>query len=369
MTLFRARPRPSRELRAFTAADLWGDAHWPGEVSSGEHVTESTALGLPAVWACVDLLSGLVASLPVDALTGVARPVEPAPILLREPSARLSSGEWMAQAMVSLLIYGNAYGLVTDRDRMGRPVRVEWLPPATVVVDDRNVAAPPTYSVNGESTGRIWHLRAFTVPGSAVGVAPLDRHKETVGLGLAARRYGAQYFGANAHPSALLYTDAEVTEAQAVTLKERFKAAVRKREVFVAGAGVKYQQTQTAPNESQYLETQDRIAAEVARIFGVPSELIGVAQSGGQSSVTYANREQRAADFLMFHLNRWLSRLEEALTSALPRPQYVKFNTGALLRSDLFTRYQSYAIGLDKGFLTVDEVRALEDRPPLGGVA
>ena len=51
----------------------------------------------------------------------------------------------------------------------------------------------------------------------------------------------------------------------------------------------------------------------------------------------------------------------------MPKPQRVRFNTDALLRSDLKTRYEAHAIALSNGFLTVDEVRQLEDMPPMGG--
>ena len=101
---------------------------------------------------------------------------------------------------------------------------------------------------------------------------------------------------------------------------------------------------------------------QICRIYGVPPEMIG-ADSG--NSMTYANVEQRDLALLKYVVGPWLTRLETALTALLPAGQYVKFNTGGLLRTDLASRYASYAIALTNGFLTVDEVRALEDREPL----
>jgi hypothetical protein len=91
--------------------------------------------------------------------------------------------------------------------------------------------------------------------------------------------------------------------------------------------------------------------------------MIGAATSG--SSVTYANREQRAADWLTYGLVPYLVPVEEALSALIPAEQRVKANVSAVLRSDLKTRYESYAIALDKNFLSVDEVRNLEDRKPM----
>ena len=83
------------------------------------------------------------------------------------------------------------------------------------------------------------------------------------------------------------------------------------------------------------------------------------------SSLTYANVEQRDLSLLKYAIGPWLVRLESALTDLVPRGQYVKFNAGGLLRTDLKTRYEAHEIGIRAGFLTVDEARELEDREPL----
>jgi HK97 family phage portal protein len=106
-------------------------------------------------------------------------------------------------------------------------------------------------------------------------------------------------------------------------------------------------------------------AEDVARMFRVPGELIGAPATG--SSVTYANREQRAQDLLAFQLGPAIKRRERALSRLTVRGQYVKLNTAALLRADLKGRMEAYDRGLKIGAYSHDEVRALEDRPPLTG--
>ena len=129
------------------------------------------------------------------------------------------------------------------------------------------------------------------------------------------------------------------------------------------GAGLRYERIQVNPEEAQFLDSQRFTVEQVARIYGVFPEMIGGATSG--SNVTYANREQRAADFLTFGLSPYLVALEDGLSMLVPRPQRVRFNLDSVLRSDLKTRYEAHAIGIESGFLTVDEVRQIEDRPPL----
>jgi phage portal protein BeeE len=86
-------------------------------------------------------------------------------------------------------------------------------------------------------------------------------------------------------------------------------------------------------------------------------------ETGG--SLTYANVEQFNQQLLTFTLDPWLVRLERMLYDLLPRPQYAKFNRGALLRTDLLTRYRAHEIALRNEFEVVNEVRDLEDRKPV----
>jgi phage portal protein BeeE len=97
----------------------------------------------------------------------------------------------------------------------------------------------------------------------------------------------------------------------------------------------------------------------------VQPELIG-GESGG--SLTYANVEQRALDFLTFGLRPWLVRLEVGLSALLSSTTTVKFNAAALVRTDLLTRYQAHESAIRAGWKLRSEVRDLEDLPPIAGI-
>jgi HK97 family phage portal protein len=359
------------EQRAISFTDVWGAGGvWPSQTAFGKvDVTVDSALGLSAVLRAVRLLSDVVSSLPIHAYRGsgadrVRVPTQPQ--LITDPSLVLTLDEWIGQAMTSVLLYGNAYGIVVGRDGLGVPTGVEWVSPTHISVDRPSALSVPTYQLSGETipTENVLHIRGFMKPGAVAGSAPLTMQRETIGLGIAAQKFGAQWFGDGAHPSAVLTTDSQIDEAQATTIKARFIAAIRgSREPAVLGAGMKYQQIQVAANESQFLETHQAVVNDIARAFGIPAEMIG---GGGQgSSLTYSNREQSAIDFLTFSVNPWLVRLESAISAQLPRDTFVKFNPDALLRTDTKTRYEAHSTALAGHFLTIDEVRALEDRRPL----
>jgi HK97 family phage portal protein len=338
-------------------------------------ISSDQALRHAAVWACVRLIAGTVSTLPVDVVRvqGASRREVKVP-LISSPSGVVSPITWRDQLVVSLLLRGNAYGLVTQTDGAGYPMSIELVHPDKVSgrVEDGRVRLRWD-GIDHElwPLGDAIHVPAFTVPGSPFGLSVLDYARTTIGSGLASEEWGARFFTDGAVPSAVLSTDQAITREQAQELKARFMSAVAgKREPAVLGAGVSYEPISVSPGESAFLETFRMSGENVCRLFGVQPEMVGLASSG--SSITYANREQRVQDFLTFSLSPWLARIEEAMSALLPNDHEVKFRTGGLLRADIQTRYAVYESSARIGQmtdgampLTVDEMRALEDLPPL----
>lgn len=344
--------------------DVWGKGlEW-----APTGVTEKSVTGLDAVAACIGLLTDVIQMLPVDVFrdrAGVADPLVSTPQLVAEPSDLVDPLTWRAQALTSCLLWGNAYGFISTFDSHSYPSTVDWMDPALMEVGEAPLRrASYRYAGRELDAGRVLHLTGrYVRPGSAVGVAPLERFAETFGLALSARKFGSDWFRNGAIPSAVVTSKSAVGEASATTVKRRVKESARGRDVLVLGDDVSYQQVQVSPNESQFGETIDRQVVSVARVFGLPPEMIAAAMSG--SSVTYANREQRAIDFLTFAVDPWLVRFEQMWTRNLPRPQYARFNRGALLRTDLLTRYKAHDTALRSGLSNVNERRALEDMAPI----
>ncbi len=342
---------------------------------SGEYVTDDKAMTLSAVFACVDLLSELVSTLPVDEFQriGVSQPkVVASPALLTDPSGDGSGFEvWCRQVMTSLLMRGNAYGLVTALDDEVRPRHIEVLDPTRVSIRRNQNQGEVEFWLDTKNRierwpdGPLWHMTAFNIPGWPVGLSPISYAKESIGVGLAARRFGAQWFGDGAHPTSVLKSEHEITEDQAEVLKQRVYDALHdNRKALALGDGVELEPFQVAPEESQFLETIQANVADVCRYFRVPPEMIG---GKAADNLTYANQEQRFISLLTVTVNPWLVRMENALTRLRPRGRFVKFNAGALLRADLKTRYDAHVAAIRGGFATANERRELEDYGPLPG--
>ena len=358
-----------REQRAITPDSIIAAVNQMRMKTGAPIIDSNSAMRLAAVWACVRLLAGVGSTLPLDQYRDGpgGRTQLPASSLFRAPAPNVNITSWLYQLWSSLLLDGNAYGLVTETGVNGFPVTVEILDPNTVQwrhVDGEWTTQINEKKINRWPNGPLWHMPMFSMPGMPMGQSPINSARQAIGAGISAEQFGAQFFNAGGNPNAIIYSDSELTPEQAQGIKGAFNNATQgNREPAIMGSGLKYERVQISPDESQFLDSQRFTVEQVARIYGVPPEMIGGATSG--SSVTYANREQRAADWLSFGLMPYLIPIEDALSTLVPRAQRVKFNVDGLLRSDLSTRYASHAVGISSGFLTVDEARAYEDLPPL----
>jgi HK97 family phage portal protein len=350
-----------RQDRAlFQIGDMPMPSSW-----AGVPVTPDHALRLSAVWACVRLLADCISTLPLHAFRGDDQLAE-LPPLLRQPAAGTALHDWLYQVMVSLLLRGNAYGIVTDRSGATMlPSQVELAAPDRMAVSVEEGRVIYRLGGDEQDPADVWHVRAYSFPGSVEGLSPVSYAKQTIGLGLAAEKFGAQFFGEGATPSGVLTGDKHIDQTTADALRARWEQRHKgRRGIAVLGDGFRFQAVQVSAEESQFLATTKANVASVARLYGIPPEMIA-AESG--NSLTYANVEQRGLDFLTYAVRPWLVRLETAISALLPSTQTVRFNPDALVRVALRDRYEAHRIGIEAGFLTRNEARELENRPPLPG--
>jgi HK97 family phage portal protein len=332
---------------------------------AGVAVTTDQALRLTAVWACVRLLADAVSTLPLDVYRrGDRDPLPELPPLLRTPAAGMSLNEWLYAVMVSLLLRGNAYGIVTDRSGATLlPSQVDLAHPdrlgVTVLADGR-----VQYRLNGKELdpADVWHVRAYTFPGAVLGLSSVEYARQTIGLGLAAEKFGAQWFGEGSIPSGVLYADRDPGREAVKKLHAEWLAARKDNRKPAVLSGVQFEPISVRPEESQFLGTLDANVNSIARLFGVPPEMIAGTTAG---PLAYTSPEMRSLDLLTYTVRGWLVRLENAISALLPSTQFARFNAAGMVRVDLKTRYEAHEIALRAGFLTINEVRALEDRGPL----
>lgn len=367
--------RPSGDVERANPGLPW--SRYLQYVTAGSAVTRSSVTDLTVayqhsvVYRCINKTAGTISTFPLDEMRGRQR-IDASPIIAR-PSASMRRSVWVHAAAASLMARGNVYGLVDD-DSMVRfgwpssvdlvfPDRVRWSEQAGWLLDNEPIDEYPV--------GPLWHVPLHVLPGSPVGLNPIEYARRTIFAGMVAQEFGANFLADGGHPSGILAPEKDPGPEGAKRLKERFQEATRgtSREPVVLPQSTKWTQIQISPTDSQFIEAMRFSGEELCRFFGVQPESVGVKSSG--SSITYANREQAKQDELQDSLMVALVRLEEGMSDLLPRPRSVKFNPDALLRSDLAARYESYRVSAEiyekTGYwvVTPEEWRDLENRGPI----
>ena len=351
------------------------------QVSSGVVVSETRALGVPAVYRAVSLISGVAAALPLKTyrnnLAAGTRDEVRTP-LLEEPYPGLTPFLFWERAYVDLLLWGNSYHY-KSKDGLGNVVRLLRIPPWQVTpVQEESTGRNPsgvTYRIDntqdryaGGRDGEIMHIPGLGYDGLA-GLSRIGLAKEAVGLAMAAEETAAKLFGDGFLFAGVLTSDQSLNPTQAQGFAEAFKAAMRAgfkgpgMKVPVFGRGTKFEKISMAPEEGQFLESRQHQVHELGRMFGIDPALM----MDPAAALNYGEPQRQA--FLTFTMDQWLVRVEQAAGLHLtPRGQFCEYVRGGFLRADTATRFQTYAQAVQFGILTRNEARALENLPPLDGL-
>ena len=334
---------------------IWG--YWPGDqivTSSGANVTAESALQLLAVYGSVSLIADEISTLPVV--------VDNAPAWVEQPTTNLSRIGWLTQIVSSILLDGNSYLLVM-RNPGSRDV-VELLPLADSIVTVRMVAGVKRYYLNGQLTDlEIIHIPGMMRAGSLVGLSPVENARQTIGLGQSAAEYGARFFAGEGNMPGVIEAPRPMLPGK---MKEVAELWQRKRAKGGRGLpgilddGATWKATGVTHEQMQFLATRQFTDSQiVAMMFKLDPSDLGIATPG--TSLTYANLAQRNTRRVQVTLLPIIRRIEHALSL------YViggyRFNLDSRLRGDTRESYETLTVGLDGGFLQLDEVREILNLP------
>ena len=371
------------ERRASLAnPDTWLEQTFGGvQTDSGVSVDESKALTLSAVYACVRVLSETLASLPLP----VYRRLDPRgkervpthslfPILHDRPNPEMTAFTFKETMMSHVILWGNAFAEI-ERDRANRVIALWPLLPDRTWVERKNKMLRYITRVGGQEFAlppeRVLHVPGLSFDGLR-GYSPIALHREAVGLGLAGEEFGARFFGSGARPSGVLEFDGSFEDQAARDDFRKQFAAVHQglgntHRTAVLEKGMKWRQTSIPPDDAQFLETRQFQVREIARIFRVPPHLIA-----DLDNATFSNIEHQGLEFVIYSLRPWLVRFEQALNHSLipanERGQvFVEFLIDGLLRGDIGSRYEAYVKARTNGWMSANDVRAMENMNPLPG--
>jgi HK97 family phage portal protein len=353
------------------------DLDYPGQVDA------RTAMKYTAVFACVRVLAETLAGTPVmlyrkkdNGDREIRNDLSVYDILHNRPNEEMSPFNFKEMAMVSLNLGGNTVSqkLVNRYGELVGLYPYEW--------PKVNISRDPTtnklvYKIrDGNGTkqlelarDQVFHVPSLSMDG-VVGLSPIEYVASAIRLGLSYERFGVNFYKNGANSSGVI----EYPGALADTAYERLKKDFAKSyqglantgKPIILEGGAKFNQLAIKPADAQLIENKRFQLEDIARIYRVPLHLIQ-----NLDRATFSNIEQQSLEFVMYTMLPWFKRWEENINMQLLTPLerkagfYVEFNISSLLRGDVQSRATAYAAGRQWGWLSVNDIRKLENLSPI----
>ncbi|PXX49007.1 phage portal protein [Aquitalea magnusonii] len=352
--------------------------------ATGVPVNETTAMQVGAVYACVQLLAGIVSTLPLQFFQKTPsgrKPIDHDFWYLFNESA---TNEYTASAMweygmQSRLLDGDFVAWIM-RDRRGNPVGIQPLNPRATTVQRMLDQGGwrcytfwlPTGQVHSVHEDDIIHVPGLGYNGLR-SLSPVRHYaNQTIGLALGQQQFSERQFGQGTGASYLISTAGKLNEDQKRDIRAEVEARAHGlanvgRPMVLSGADWKLDRLQISPVDMQLLEGRAFSVVEIARIYGVPPHMIGATD---KATSWGTGLEAMTQGFVKFTLKRHLMAIQqEANRKLFVKPGvYCEFGLDTLLEGDSAAQaaYFSKALGGpgSQGWMTINEVRHIKNLPP-----
>jgi len=356
--------------------------------ASGESVTPETALKVAAFYACVSIITSAVRMMPCEVRKDVGNNVLVPdrssrlwPLLYSQPNPEMGAGEMWERLVWSAITRGNGYGWL-ERGADGRVVGIWPLNPGRVEVGRNPLTRRKMFAITaGDDRERVqWvggtddiiHVKGDPGPDPLLGVSVVHRLRETIGRSLSEDRHSATTMRNQGRPSGILSIPGKLDKDRAKALAERWQNAhggsQKAGRTAVLEEGATWAAVSLSAADLELVQQRAVSREDMAIALKVPGDMV---LAGNSANLHYSTDNTRDVRLVKHGVSPWTHRLQEALEVCpmLPwgRKRYPRFNPDGLLRADRKERYEGHQMGLGAKFITKNEVRAIENLPPVEG--
>lgn len=353
-----------------------------GGGAAGVKVNETSALALPTVYACVRVLAETFASMPIFLYERKGKSKVKAvnhtvyKLLHDKPNEEMTPFTFKQVIQTNLQIRGNAYALI-DFDE-------KWNPKALYPL-----LADRTYPQRNYQTGeieyhttlkenihmvfpkwRIVHLKGFGFDGLK-GYSPLELQRKTLAGGVALQKFGNDFFERGAKPSGILRTDNKLSDPAYKRLKdsmeEKYAGLSNSHKIMILEEGLTFNALSIPPDDAQFIESRKLNALDICKIYRVPPHMVGILDHATFSNIEHQSIQFATGTMLPLCTMSEQEFAKELLTEKECSRYTIEQNLDAIVRGDMKSRYEAYAIGRQNGFLSVNDIHEKENMNEVEG--
>ena len=339
-------PEEKRDLESFIVSG----AAFDSTTTNWRTPSLREALGIPAVFRAVTMLSNIAGSLAIEAYRDGRRMPNP-PRIVQRPNPFTTPRDFIRDTVYSMATRGEALWWVAARDIDGQALSLIPINPVEITIEDN--PKDRRYPIITWGTRRmpnkdIIHITYAKEPGTLRGVGPLQMCGAAVSVAVESQEWAANFFGAGGVPSVLIKSAVQLDEAEAKAMKEQWVETPNNQPKVVDTAVDSVTPFEVTPQSAQLSDVRMASSGEVARMFGIPGSMLEYNVPG--SSLTYSNNESEMRKFIDTCLGpNYLEPIEQSMSDLLTRSTVAYFNVDGLQRADLKTRAEVYKTLIDAG--------------------
>jgi len=379
----------SREDSTLSSPKEWLSSMFSLESYSGVNVTPKRALEHTAVYACVNVLSESIGSLPFSVYKTETKNKKTYKtketnhhlhfLLHDEPNPYMTAFTFFQLVMINLTLRGNFYAQIV-RNNAGNiigyyPLDNEKM--QVVRLENGDVGYIYTSSSLGQiglESKEVLHFIGMTLDG-IIGLSPIAYNRHTIGASIAMETFGSTLFKNGATPSGVVSGKGVTSMSDTAfnrfkqSFKDSYQGMMNAGKPLILEDGFEFKPITISNRDGQYLESRKFTKSEIASMFRIPSHMIN-----DLDKATFSNIEHQSMQFVVDALRPWIVRIEQEIkrksfSDSDKKTYYVKANMGALLRGDTSSRYSAYESAITKGcWMSRNEARELEDLNPIEGL-
>lgn len=344
-----------------------------GQSASGVNVTIDSALGVPAIFAAVNFMSGTMAGLPLnlykrsnDGRERVKNGI--ATVLHDAVNDSVSSFEWRKYTFDQVFTGGRAFTYI-ERNGAGKVVNLWPLEPELMTIKKDGLIKTYHYKQSDKKPIIYEASEIIDVPfmlksDGLTHRGPIMTNKDTIGLAIASTEYGSRFLQNGGVPPFIVtggFTSGGAMARAADDIESAVKKAAKdSRQALVLPSGLDMKPIGVDPEKSQLIETQRFMIEQIARIYSLPPTFLQDLTNG-----TFSNTEQQDLHFVKHTIRRWIEQFEQELNLKMfgrnSNRLFAEFNLDGLLRGDFSTRMTGYATAVQNGIMKPNEARRKEN--------
>ena len=361
---------------------FWSSLIGSARNSSGVVVTPDTALGVPMLQNCVTLLAESVAQLPLELYERKEKGQREAAIhhplydvLRYQPNGFQTPFERQECEQMAAGLRGNCYSFIDRRDDGN--VAAIWPLQNDKVQVLKGSDLLPYYRIGTSEPlpMRMIHHVRWASTNHYVGLSPVELHAYSIGMAQAIRQYTGKSFANGVAVSGVIERPREAPAIKDQGTIDRildqwgakFSGVDNAKKVAFLQEGMAFKPVSMNHVDAEIVNLLKLTGNDIARIYKIPLPMLNDLEKANYNTI-----EQLLIQFVVFGLLPWVKRHEQAMMRDFLLPQdrrkyFIEFNLSGLLRGDQKSRYEAYAIGRQWGWLSVNDIRRLENMPPVPG--